>query len=126
VRFLLRFANHAKFLPSDRKPLTMLTYQAVQSLGADVGNLRISSSAIELDLLLESDDRLQEVTKLLERKLGPLLTSRKLDVETSPIEKTESSKGLRSSMTSGTGRVMKLWSWRGEFHQSQKRRSCRA
>jgi len=92
VRFLLRFANHAKFLPSDRKPLTMLTYQAVQSLGADVGNLRISSSAIELDLLLESDDRLQEVTKLLERKLGPLLTSRKLDVETSPIEKTESIK----------------------------------
>jgi hypothetical protein len=89
VRFLLRFRNDAKALPSDRKRLNVLAYQTVQSLGADVGNLRISSSAIELDLLLESDEGLQEATRLLEEKLGPFLTSRKLDVESSPMEKGE-------------------------------------
>jgi len=65
----------------------MLAYQTVQFLAADVGNLRISSSAIELDLLLESDDRLQEAVKSLEANFGPLLTVRKLDVQTPPMTK---------------------------------------
>ena len=87
MRFLLRFANRSQALPTDRKRLSMLAYQTVQFLDADIGNLRISSSAIELDLLLDSDDRLQEAVMSLEAKFGPLLTLRELDVQTPPTAK---------------------------------------
>ena len=54
-----------------------------------MGNLRVSSSAVELDLLLDTKDRLQESLKVLESQIGPLLTLRKLDVPSSPITKQE-------------------------------------
>ena len=80
MRFLVRFANRAGAVPADRKQLSKDAYGRVRDFGADLGNLRVSSSAIELDLLLNTKDRLQESLNALERQIGPLLTIRQLDV----------------------------------------------
>jgi len=82
MRFLVRFGNEKKFQPSDVKALASSAYKLVEKLGADVGNLRVSSTAIELDLLLPSKDGLESVTRALQKQLGPLLTVRELDTPT--------------------------------------------
>jgi hypothetical protein len=84
MRFLFRFANEKKFKPSDAKALASSTYQLVRKDGADIGNLRVSSTAVELDLLLKSRQGLESATHVLEKELGPLLTVRELD--TPPLE----------------------------------------
>lgn len=90
MRFLIRLANQGGATPADRKQLTKTAYEAVRNFGADLGNLRVSSSAVEFDLLLDSEDKLQSSLKAIEDKIGRLLTVRKLDGESSPIEKTKS------------------------------------
>ena len=82
MRFLLRLSNKGKYTPADQKKLTTRAYETVRSLGADIGNLRVSSSAVEFDLLLDSKESLNEALKALEREIGPILTMRELDVET--------------------------------------------
>ncbi len=89
MRFLVRLKNQRGVTPADRRKLSRAAYEEVRGFGADVGNLRVSSSAIEFDLLLESEDNLQKSLKILEEKMGPLLTLRKLDVQTSPIPNEE-------------------------------------
>ncbi len=89
MRFLVRLANRGEVRPADRKQLTKNAYETVRKFGADVGNLRVSSSAIEFDLLLDSDNKLQDSLKALEGQIGPVLTIRKLDVESPAIEKVE-------------------------------------
>lgn len=81
--------NRCGASPADRKLLSKAAYGKVRNFGADVGNLRVSSSAVELDLLLDTKDRLQESLKALESQIGPLLTIRKLDVPSPPIAKQE-------------------------------------
>ena len=80
MRFLVRLANGTKLTPKDVRELTLRSYGAVKEFGGDVGNLRVSSSAVELDLLLESKANLHAATQALEKKLGPLLTIRELDI----------------------------------------------
>jgi predicted metal-dependent hydrolase len=92
MRFLVRIANRSHVTPAETKQLSKLAYEAVKTYGADVGNLRVSSSAVEFDLLINSDDKLQTVLKALEPRIGPLLTLRKLDVMVPPIENTEAIK----------------------------------
>lgn len=89
MRFLVRLANRGGASPADRKQLTKTAYETAHNFGADVGNLRVSSSAIEFDLLLDSDDKLQDSLQALEGQIGLLLTIRKLDVESPSIEKTK-------------------------------------
>jgi hypothetical protein len=89
MRFLVRLQNGNGASPADRKHLSKAAYEAVRKFGADVGNLRVSSSAIEFDLLLDSESKLQDSLKVLENKIGRLLTLRKLDIEPSPIGNTE-------------------------------------
>jgi len=78
MRFLVRLTNRGKSEPSDAKTLSSSAYELVRSYGADVGNLRVSRTAIELDLLLPSKDGLPSATRALE-ELGALLTVRELD-----------------------------------------------
>ena len=85
MRFLVRLRNQGKFKPSDARALASLSYGAVRGSGADVGNVRVSSNAVELDLLLASGDNLRASTRALEEKLGPLLTVRELDLKTPRI-----------------------------------------
>jgi predicted metal-dependent hydrolase len=92
MRFLVRLSNERKYVPADRHPLTSLAYEAVRSLGGDIGNLRISSSAVELDLLIDSMANLDKAVQVLGDKVGSLLTIRELDVETAIMENSEAVK----------------------------------
>jgi len=88
-RFLVRLANESKASPAEKRQLTKISYEAVHPFGADVGNLRVSAKAVELDLLLDTEKFLQESLKALEGKIGPILTLRQLDIATPPNEKAE-------------------------------------
>ena len=88
MRFLVRLENK-QYSPADKRRLTMVAYNAVKGLGADIGNLRVSKSAIELDLLLESEANLKGAMALLEKNIGPVVTLRKLDVEGQEIGERE-------------------------------------
>lgn len=57
-----------------------------------MGNLRVSKSAVELDLLLDSKTNLDKAVQLLEGKIGPSLTIRQLNLESLPIESLEAVK----------------------------------
>jgi hypothetical protein len=89
MRFLVRLANRSRFTPADAKHLSKQAYETVMKHGADIGNLRVSSSAVEFDLLVDSDDKQQESLRALEMWIGSLLTLRKLDVEAPAIENVE-------------------------------------
>ncbi len=89
MRFLVRLANRSGASAADRKQLAKTAYETVRSFGADVGNLRVSNAAVEFDLLLDSETKLGDSLKAIEGKIGPLLTLRKLDVQSPPIEKAE-------------------------------------
>jgi len=89
MRFLVRLSNGRKFTPKDARELTLRSYEAVKEFGGDVGNLRVSSSAIELDLLLESKANLQRAIQSLVKNLGPLLTLRELDIPAPQMETAE-------------------------------------
>ena len=95
MRFLVRLSNGRKFTPKDARELTLRSYGAVKGLGGDVGNLRVSSSAIELDLLMDSRASLQAATQSLENTLGPLLTLRELDI---PGPQMEAGKAIREGI----------------------------
>jgi predicted metal-dependent hydrolase len=92
MRFLVRLSNRHRASAADRKQLTRRAYESVRKLGADIGNLRVSSTAIELDLLLESETALQSAVEALENEMGPLLTLRKLDFESPKLEKEQAVK----------------------------------
>jgi len=92
MRFLVRLSNEREYFPADRHRLTSLAYEAVQSLGGDIGNLRISSSAVELDLLIDSKSNLDRAVQALSDKIGSLLMLRELDVGTAIMENTEAVK----------------------------------
>jgi len=92
LRYLVRLANQHGASPEDKRQLSKSAYAIVQVYGADVGNLRVSSSAIELDLLLTSEDQLQPSLKALEDGVGRMLTIRKLDVPVATVSKPEAIK----------------------------------
>jgi hypothetical protein len=92
MRFLVRLANRDHFIPANGRQLSRLAYEAVKNLGADIGNLRVGSSAVEFDVLVNSEDKLNASLKVLEQRIGPLLTVRKLDVPALPIANTEAIK----------------------------------
>jgi predicted metal-dependent hydrolase len=92
IRFLVRLSNGNRASAANHQQLTRRAYDSVRKLGADIGNLRVSSTAIELDLLLESENALQSAVEALENEMGPLLTLRKLDFESPKLEKEQAVK----------------------------------
>ena len=87
MRYLLRLRNCNGAVPRDSASLSKLAYDSVKDLDEDVGNLRISSLAVELDLLLISNANLAAAVERLEGKIGPLLTIRQLDVYAPKMDK---------------------------------------
>jgi len=87
MRYLVRLKNGIRAVPGDRKSLSRVAYDLVKGIDADVGNLRISRSAVELDLLLNSTENLRLAVENLEGKIGPSLTVRRLDVDVPKMEK---------------------------------------
>lgn len=89
MRFLLRLENLGKYSPKDRKALAAAAFEAVRSLQVNIGDLRVSSRAVELDLLLANEDNLQNAVSALESEIGRLLTKRRLDVNEPLLEKSD-------------------------------------
>jgi hypothetical protein len=79
MRFLIRLKNDKGFSSRDSKRLSKSLYEEVKRLGADVGNLRVSSRAVEFDLLVDSKELMEKAASLLVKKVGDLLTVRELD-----------------------------------------------
>jgi uncharacterized protein len=77
MRYLVRLANNQGYSPKDVK---MMQEKIRKLLGSEdkIGNLRISSSAIEFDLFAEPPD-LKRSKDLLEAMTSPLLTLRSID-----------------------------------------------
>jgi len=92
MRFLVRLENKRKYSPADRESLVAHAYQVVRVFRGDVGNLRVSSSAVEFDLIVDSESNAHRAVNALESHLGALLTLRKLDVEAPTIENAQAIK----------------------------------
>ena len=77
MRYLVRLANNENYSPKDVK---MMQEKIRKLLGSEdkIGNLRISSSAIEFDLFAEPPD-LKRVKGLLEAKMSTVVTLRSID-----------------------------------------------
>ena len=89
MRFLLRLDNPGRYSPKDCGGLSKQVFVVVRTFEADIGNLRVSSCAVEFDLLLTNENHLQGAIGALESSIGRLLTLRKLDVRTIPLGKAE-------------------------------------
>ncbi len=74
IRYLARLANNQGYTPKDVK---MIQAKVRELLGSaeKIGNLRISTSAIEFDLFAEKDD-LNKSKNLLEAEISKVLTLR--------------------------------------------------
>lgn len=92
MRFLVRLDNPGRYSPKDCRGLSNEAFEVLRNFQADVGNLRVSSHAVELDLLLTDQNCLQNAIEALENKIGCLLTLRKLDVQTKSIGRMEAIK----------------------------------
>jgi hypothetical protein len=87
MRYLIRLANNESYSPKDVK----MTQEKIRKLlGAEdkIGNLRISSSAIEFDLFAEPPD-LKRVKGLLETKISAVVTLRSIDPRASSRQNHE-------------------------------------
>ena len=82
MRFLVRLMNGHRFMPKDSRTLTLTAYDLIKSLGADVGNLRVSATAVELDILVPSKEVMDRSLTRLIKIFGESLTIRELDVPT--------------------------------------------
>lgn len=89
MRFLLRLDNSGRYSPKDCGGLSKKAFEVVSSFEADIGNLRVSSCAVEFDLLLTNENNLQGAIGALESSIGRLLTLRKLGVRTPALGKAE-------------------------------------
>jgi len=81
MRYLVRLANNQGYTPKDVK---MLQVKIRELLGSadKIGNLRISTSAIEFDLFADQAD-LNRSKSLLEAKVSKVVTLRSIDTRVS-------------------------------------------
>ena len=82
MRYLVRLANNQGYTPKDVK---MIQAKIRELLGSPekIGNLRISTSAIEFDLFAEQTD-LNRSKNLLDAKISKVVTLRSIEARTSP------------------------------------------
>jgi hypothetical protein len=70
-------------------------YDCVKNMGGDIGNLRVSSYAIEFDLLTNSKTNMEQCLNSLEKQFGKIITVRELDM---PVPKSIPSEAIRSGV----------------------------
>jgi hypothetical protein len=92
MRYLVRLANSQGYTPRDVKMLQAKIRELLGS-GDKIGNLRISTSAIEFDLFAEQTD-LNGSKSLLEAKISKVVTLR-------PIESRASARGEKETLREG-------------------------
>ena len=81
MRYLVRLANSQGYTPRDVKPLQAKIRELLGSADK-IGNLRISTSAIEFDLFAEQTD-LNRSKSLLEAEISKVVTLRSIDTRVS-------------------------------------------
>jgi uncharacterized protein len=81
MRYLVRLANNQGYAPKDVKALQVKIRELLGS-AEKIGNLRISTSAIEFDLFAEAPD-LGRSKSLLEAKISDVITLRSTDTRVS-------------------------------------------
>jgi predicted metal-dependent hydrolase len=88
VRYLVRLANNQGYSPRDVK---MIQAKIRELLGSadKIGNLRISTSAIEFDLFIEKKADLAKSESLLQDKISRVMTLRAIDSRVSTIGEEE-------------------------------------
>jgi predicted metal-dependent hydrolase len=92
MRYLVRLANSQGYTPRDVKMLQAKIRELLGS-GDKIGNLRISTSAIEFDLFAEQTD-LNGSKSLLEAEISKVVTLR-------PIESRASARGEKETLREG-------------------------
>ena len=80
MRFLIRLKNNHGFTPRDCKALSKIAYDRIRILSADIGNLRVSSAAIEFDVIAPTKAIVELCLTMLVEDLGAALTVRELDL----------------------------------------------
>lgn len=92
MRYLVRLANNQGYTPKDVKTVQGMIRELLGS-SDKIGNLRISTSAIEFDLFAEQAD-LNRSKSLLEAKISKVLTVR-------PLESRVSTRGEDETLQDG-------------------------
>src|SRR5712691_4761886 len=87
MRYLVRLANNQGYMPKDVKRIQAKIRELLGS-AEKIGNLRISTSAIEFDLFAEQAD-LNESKSLLEAEISEVLTLRSTESRASTRGKEE-------------------------------------
>jgi uncharacterized protein len=88
MRYLVRLANIKAYTPQDVKVIQAKIRELLGSADK-IGNLRVSTTAIELDLFAEPTD-LRETKNLLEDKISKIITLRSIETRVSTKGETES------------------------------------
>ncbi len=78
VRYLARIFNEPGYKPSDAKSISQKIRAVLGSTEA-IGNLRVSSRAIEFDLFAKDPHEIESRTTTLEKQIGKILTLKHLD-----------------------------------------------
>jgi hypothetical protein len=88
ARYLIRLRNETMFTEKDAHGLATKIRGLLASREA-IGNLRVSSRAIEFDLFAEDKKELEERLRLLEQQIAKSVTVKLLDKVPKPMEKKE-------------------------------------
>ena len=88
VRYLTRLANDRAHSPKDTRKLAAEIRELLGSKES-IGHLRVSSRAIEFDLFARDEKELETRKRLLEKKVGSLITLKTLDLPPVSREKLE-------------------------------------
>ena len=88
IRYLIRLRNETVFTEKDAHSLATKIRGLLASREA-IGNLRVSSRAIEFDLFVEDKKELEERLRLLEQQIAKSVTVKLLDKVPKPMEKRE-------------------------------------
>jgi hypothetical protein len=84
IRFLVRLANKEQLTPKNIDVITERANRLVRSYHTDVGNIRVSKQAIEMDLFPPNVRDAAALAHGLEAEFGEVLTLRQLDLPTPP------------------------------------------
>jgi uncharacterized protein len=88
MRYLVRLANTKGYAPTDVKAIQAKIRELLGSVDK-IGNLRISTGAIEFDLFAEATD-LRKSKNLLESKISKVITLRSIEPRVSTKREAES------------------------------------
>jgi hypothetical protein len=85
ARYLIRIAHSGSFQPLDQADLLSKARALMVPIKGKAINLRVSRSAIELDLFIAPEEDVNRFVSVLKR-LGKVITCKRLDVPPPPID----------------------------------------